>query len=282
MVSVVACDVKENGSTPLPCPLLAWCWLGQCGGLWPTTMWDNRSECGWIFISFTMFWHVFPSWETSHFPLVCLWVQSEDLESMGPSSCEWKVSRKFSIFPWLPRCFYYFLPSVCSRLYWQPSVPMRAEVLRWEDIIRGQQSLNSVLSAPVRGWEALWLPVTCVVWLTLSARSVVAGCLQTFISCLVFGGSPPALVSLLIINHWVMQLQCFLLLYRRIRLLQKDPATLTSWDSYLLWHPFSPGDCTQKHSRESSLSVCWWLWHGLDPAPPCTAGQWFSVMAWHV
>lgn len=173
-------------------------------------------------------------------------------------------------------------PSVCSHLYWQPSVPMRAEVLRWEDIIRGQQSLNSVLSAPVRGWEALWLPVTCVVWLTLSARSVVAGCLQTFISCLVFGGSPPALVSLLIINHWVMQLQCFLLLYRRIRLLQKDSATLTSWDSYLLWHPFSPGDCTQKHSRESSLSVCWWLWHGLDPAPPCTAGQWFSVMAWHV
>lgn len=110
-------------------PLLAWCW-GHLGVPWSTTTREKGEvwvclSCGWCCSALK---GVFRQ-EAFHFPLVCPCVWSEDLESTRPSRQGWKPSRKLSVFPWLPLLFLPFF-SVCSNFYWQPSLPLRAEMLR--------------------------------------------------------------------------------------------------------------------------------------------------------
>lgn len=73
-----------------------------------------------------------------------------------------------------PAVFVTFLPSLCSHLLWQPSLPARAEVLSLANVLRGKKGLGSMLPALERGWEASQLPVTCLTGLRIPALRYLA------------------------------------------------------------------------------------------------------------
>lgn len=109
-------------------PLTMWC-LGQLGGPWPTS--TIEKEQVWVWVHFNWCYNVITfqlrgiSFPTYLSMSLIRGLGAHQAKQMGIGSLQ-----KTQHFPLAFPVVFTFLCSVCSHMYWQPSLLARAEVLR--------------------------------------------------------------------------------------------------------------------------------------------------------